>query len=187
MFGKEYVTLSGFEEARLQLTKQLDDLRSTISMMEHRILTMEKELTALKAENVVPQDVEASTEVSENSAMVMAGHANSHPSASLQTFFLPAPTADGTFPNCSLTEQTGTSIYQMSTFDGEHGRFIMLSTPDAIATAMISVSQFVKPVCRIEGNTRVLPRSIETLEEGVVKKENNGWKLVRKAIVKFEA
>ena len=50
---------------------------------------------------------------------------------------------------------------------------------------MISVSQFVKPVCRIEGNTRRQPQHIETLEEGVAQLSGDVWKVVRKATVQF--
>lgn len=79
----------------------------------------------------------------------------------------------------------GKSIYRLHTDDGVNGRFVMLSSPDAIATAMISVSQFVKPVCRIEGNTHRQPQHIETLEEGVAQLSGDVWKVVRKATVQF--
>lgn len=101
------------------------------------------------------------------------------------TWFFSMPTAEGVFPESTPQEEVGKSIYQMRTEDGVNGHFVMLSTPDAIATAMISVSQFVKPVCRIEGNTHRQPQCIETLDEGVVKCDEGVWRVVAKATVRF--
>ena len=62
----------------------------------------------------------------------------------------------------------------------------MLQTPEALATANISVSQFIKPVCKIMGNSRIMPRRIDTVEEGKVMKDGAVWRLLRKAVVAFE-
>ena len=97
-----------------------------------------------------------------------------------------APTPDGVFLQASETEQIGKSIYQLTTTDGQNGTFILLDTPDAIATAMISVSQFVKPACKVSGNTALQPRHIITEEEGAATREGTGWKITRKAVVRFE-
>jgi len=90
------------------------------------------------------------------------------------------------FLQASETEQIGKSIYQLTTTDGQNGTFILLDTPDAIATAMISVSQFVKPACKVSGNTALQPRHIITEEEGAASREGTGWKITRKAVVRFE-
>ena len=109
-----------------------------------------------------------------------------HPSSTTQHLFLAAPTPDGVFLQASETEQIGKSIYQLTTTDGQNGTFILLDTPDAIATAMISVSQFVKPACKVSGNTALQPRHIITEEEGAASREGTGWKITRKAVVRFE-
>lgn len=101
------------------------------------------------------------------------------------TWFFSMPTPEGIFSGGTAQETVGKSIYQLHTDDGVNGRFVMLSSPDAIATAMISVSQFVKPVCRIEGNTHRQPQHIETLEEGVAQLVGDVWKVVKKATVQF--
>ena len=103
-----------------------------------------------------------------------------------EIFYLAAPNPDGTFSQASAVEQIGKSIYQLTTADGQNGTFILLDTPDAIATAMISVSQFVKPACKISGNTAIQPRHIITEEEGAASREGTGWKITRKAVVRFE-
>ena len=87
----------------------------------------------------------------------------------------------------SEEQQAGKSIYQLSTRDGRNGTFIMLSTPEAVATANISVSQFIKPVCKIMGNSRVMPRRIDTVEEGKATLDGGVWRMLRKAVVAFES
>ena len=109
-----------------------------------------------------------------------------HTPHSPEILYLAAPTPDGTFSQASAMEQIGKSIYQLTTTDGQNGTFILLDTPDAIATAMISVSQFVKPACKISGNTAIQPRHIITEEEGAASREGTGWKITRKAVVRFE-
>lgn len=113
-------------------------------------------------------------------------HSPLHESHSTEILYLAAPTPDGTFSQASAMEQIGKSIYQLTTTDGQNGTFILLDTPDAIATAMISVSQFVKPACKISGNTAIQPRHIITEEEGAASREGTGWKITRKAVVRFE-
>lgn len=101
------------------------------------------------------------------------------------TWFFSTPSPDGVFSGGTTQETVGKSIYRLHTDDGVNGRFVMLSSPDAIATAMISVSQFVKPVCRIEGNTHRQPQHINTLDEGVAQLTEDVWKVVKKATVRF--
>ena len=113
-------------------------------------------------------------------------HSTLHESHSSEILYLAAPSPDGTFSQASAMEQIGKSIYQLTTTDGQNGTFILLDTPDAIATAMISVSQFVKPACKISGNTAIQPRHIITEEEGAASREGIGWKITRKAVVRFE-
>ncbi|MBQ9636681.1 MAG: hypothetical protein IJV36_02135 [Prevotella sp.] len=107
-------------------------------------------------------------------------------STPVRTLYLPAPTQDGLFLQTSEHEQIGKSIYQLTTSDGQNGTFLLLDTPDAIATAMISVSTFIKPVCKVNGPTAQYPRHIITEEEGTVSREGAGWRVTRKAVVRFE-
>jgi hypothetical protein len=87
---------------------------------------------------------------------------------------------------CRQLVKIGKSIYQMTVNDDETGTFVLINTPDAIATAMISVSQLIKPVCKVIGNIPSNPHSIITQEEGVVSKDGEVWKVTRKAVVKIE-
>ena len=50
---------------------------------------------------------------------------------------------------------------------------------------MISISQIVKTVCRVE-NYKNSPREITNVSEGQVVREGNTWRVVEKATVRFE-
>ena len=73
----------------------------------------------------------------------------------------------------------------MTTVDGNNGTFIFYDNRDALATAMISISQIVKTVCRVENNKNA-PRNIVNVKEGQVVREGNSWRVVEKATVRFE-
>ena len=183
MFGKQNVEE---EEAREQLTSLLED---RIRALQKRIASLEKRVEALEKQETKEEKPE---EVSESSSESL-GLSDFGLSAAVisatdtpQKWYLAAPTADGTFPSVSSQEQIGKSIYLLTTSDNMNGTFSILDTSDAIATASISISQFVKPVCKVNGNASAFPRHIITDEEGALTKENGIWKVTRKAIVHFE-
>lgn len=101
-------------------------------------------------------------------------------------WYLPAPTPDGFFDSPSEVKQVGKSIYVLHTTDGQSGHFALLDDADAIATAMISISQFIKPACRIEGNAHSRPKRVRTVEEGLARLEDGGWRVVNKARLVFD-
>ncbi len=193
MFGnKDGLTPEQLEETLAPLLERLDKLETSVKKQAQQMAELELQLKQRQPANTVSDadsvDGEASA-VSFEETMGLS-EPTVEPLASTplsaQTLFLPAPTPDGLFLESSEKEQVGKSIYQLRTEDGMNGQFIMLNTPDAIATAMISISQFVKPACRIEGNTHQQPRAINTLEEGMAQNDGGVWKVVRKAIVVFE-
>jgi len=178
-----------------ELFQRLEHLERKCHRMEARIAEMEAQMAEKQA---IPEQ-ETTVEVEENTSpdpSPITQHPSPnihhpspnihHPSPPTQHLFLAAPTPDGVFLQASETEQIGKSIYQLTTTDGQNGTFILLDTPDAIATAMISVSQFVKPACKVSGNTALQPRHIITEEEGAASREGTGWKITRKAVVRFE-
>ena len=185
-----------------ELFQRLEHLERKCHRMEARIAELEAQMAEKQA---IPEQ-ETTVEVEENAVGIgentspepspITHHSppithhpsptTHHPSPTTQHLFLAAPTPDGVFLQASETEQIGKSIYQLTTTDGQNGTFILLDTPDAIATAMISVSQFVKPACKVSGNTALQPRHIITEEEGAASREGTGWKITRKAVVRFE-
>ncbi len=186
-----------------ELFQRLEHLERKCRRMEARIAELEEKNADSELKNM---DLEAKNVDSERNfdsetttvesvgihieetphSSLLTPHSTLHESHSTEIIYLAAPTPDGTFSQASAMEQIGKSIYQLTTTDGQNGTFILLDTPDAIATAMISVSQFVKPACKISGNTAIQPRHIITEEEGAASREGTGWKITRKAVVRFE-
>lgn len=101
------------------------------------------------------------------------------------TQYLPPPSPDGVFHETFPQPRVGKTVYQMTTVDGNNGTFIFYDNRDALATAMISISQIVKTVCRVENNKNA-PRNIVNVKEGQVVREGNSWRVVEKATVRFE-
>ncbi len=185
MFGnnKDYISQAQLDELLQPLVERIDQLETSAKKQAELIAVLERQLKDLHKKNEEPRQAEQA-HVGIASTVAVQPSALQTPVS--ETLFLSAPTADATFTEQSSTEQVGKSIYQLRTEDGVNGHFVMLSTPDAIATAMISVSQFVKPVCRIEGNIHRLPQHIETLEEGIVQRDGTVWRVVQKATILFE-
>ena len=101
------------------------------------------------------------------------------------TQYLPPPSPDGVFHETFSQPRVGKTVYQMTTVDGNNGTFIFYDNRDALATVMISISQIVKTVCRVENNKNA-PRNIVNVKEGQVVREGNSWRVVEKATVRFE-
>lgn len=149
-------------------------LLDRIEQLEARVAALEQRLAANVVVDAPVNDGETAPTVRQPAA--------SAPSA----IFLSAPTPDGTFPDYSETEQIGKTIYRLTTDNGTDGHFAMLDSADALATATISVSQFVKPVCRIKGNTHVMPTRVITEQPGTAHLESGAWAVTEKAILRFE-
>lgn len=177
--------LEPYEERIAKLEKHLVALRDQVKQLTAALQQMQEQQehkSTTERDTADSLEPQTGVELQREQSHQMA---TSSPSAS-RVCYLPAPNSDGCFNSASPTEQIGKSIYQLSTTDGVNGTFIMLNSPDAIATAMISVSQFVKPVCKVVGNASVYPRSIETVDEGSAVFENGIWRVVNKAVVKFD-
>lgn len=201
LFGnnsKNWVTLEEVSKVLSPLFERIEiletytqDLEERVDKLKQRIDEWQEEAKKTDSSAAAAEDdygpVPVGITIQDIDTDAAIGHPTQRSSQfSAQTIYLPAPTPEGNFVESSDTEQVGKSIYQLRTEDGTNGQFIMLNTPDAIATAMISISQFVKPVCRIEGNVHQVPHQIDTLEEGVAQRDGTVWKVTRKARVLFQ-
>ena len=101
-------------------------------------------------------------------------------------YYLSAPTPEGIFTEFYEEERVGSSVYLLTTDDGINGTFRMLNTPDALATLAISISQFVKPVCKIIGAVTIQPRHVAVHMPGSAVFEDGVWRTTVKAQVQFE-
>jgi len=165
-----------------------------IASLEKRIFRLEERVQELedKLENAASVEAETSTdapavEVSfddASSVPVVITNLDPEPPKSRQ-IYLAAPNPDGTFSAFSSEVQIGKSIYLLTTSDGVHGTFIMIDSSDAVATACISVSQMVKPACKVIGNPSMASRSVITDEEGTAEFQNGSWRVTQKAVVRF--
>lgn len=198
MFGKnnrETISPEQLDELLNPIMERIDKLETASKQQVCQIAALEQQLRVVQqytkgigdtgAQSPHTHTAKDSTVEIGETIQIPVDH-ESGLSSDTTTWYLAAPSPDGVFTDGSQSEQVGKSIYQLQTRDGINGQFVMLDTPDAIATAMISVSQFVKPVCKIEGNTHRLPRQIKTIEEGIAQKDGNVWRVVRKAKVAFQ-
>lgn len=198
MFGnKDYITDSQLAEELEPILKRLDDFDKICEAMLKRVEKLEAAVDALlqgEAGGVADVgDGGASAPVKEPDG-VGAGSSGDLPVAgdggggsdAGGVLFLPAPSPEGFFAEATSEEQIGKSIYELRQEGGGRGSFALLSSPDAMATAMISVSSFVKPVCRIQGNTHRMPDSIVTLSRGEARLRGGVWVVTSKAVVEFK-
>lgn len=163
------------------LAGEIAVLKRKMEKMEARMADMD-ELVAKLSE----QDTIASTKESLQVADSASDPASVAISPATQRFYLAAPTPDGCFVDMSTVEQTGKSLYVLTVKDGMTGMYSMIANDEAMATAMISISQFVKYACKVIGDTHKPPRRIVTVEEGCVTREGDMWRITRKAVVRFE-
>jgi hypothetical protein len=193
MFNKGSEQEEGPDHVTSLLEDRVRTLAKRVEVLEKRIEALEKKDSVKeeqKEEEIPPTTINMET-VNEPTTIRVDEFVQSSPTphssiSSTKTLYLAAPSVDGSFPSVSSREQIGKSIYQLTTDDNRNGTFVILDTNDAIATAMISVSQFIKPVCKVKGSTAQYPRHIITEEEGTASMEGGVWKVVRKAIVRFE-
>lgn len=174
--------LEPYEDRIQELERHLIQLNKRVESLEQQIEALSSHPIEISTDKEMKETVAVQTSIvnSASTDIQTEGKAPQH-----RILFMTAPNDEGVFTGSSETEQVGKSIYQLSTTDGVHGTFIMLDTPDAIATAMISVSQFVKTACKVQGNLSPYPQQIQTLEEGTAVLENDSWRITNKAIVKF--
>lgn len=100
--------------------------------------------------------------------------------------YLDAPLQDGSFSTFSSEEHVGKSLYVLETQDSKTGTFRVLESNDALATLLISTSQFVKPVCKLVDSKVRMPQRIVTVEEGQAIFVDGVWKTTQKAVVRLE-
>ena len=168
--------------------RQIAALEARVKQLEKKVALLSNKLSRL-AETIEEHASKAEITTQEKSGDEIQNDKPDiagRPIASSFYLYLAAPDADGFFSGHDNSETVGKSLYRLVTKDGMSGCFEMLDSADAVATALISVSQFVKPACRIVGSLPPMPRKIITLEQGSAKKEGETWRVVTKAVVSFE-
>ena len=97
--------------------------------------------------------------------------------------FFPIP-VDGYFYDGTMEIETGKSLYMLKTLDGTNGTFQILNTSDNINEALVSLSEMVKPACKIL-NTVTSPVEILAEKPGIAVREGDRWYIKEKALVRL--
>ena len=164
----EYVTVEKYEKDTKALRKRIESLEDSLAerkASENKIAALSGAVNDQNLSERVKQEV-----IEEERP---------------KTLYLSPPSPDGVFHESFSQPRVGSTVYQMTTSDDNHGTFIFYENRDALATAMISISQIVKTVCRVENN-KSNPQDITNVSEGKVVKEGNSWRVVEKATVRFK-
>lgn len=169
------------------LRKQLGEHQAALASLKEDVKALNVRMNQGGANGgipVTPKEDQEDAECSLDANAVPQAQCAHEPGGPL-CLYLPAPNPDGFFASYSTVKQVGKSIYKLMLTDADNGRFEVLDDEDAMATATISISQFVKPVCRIEGDVRLRPRTLVTIEPGMVSREGKGWRVVKKAKIEL--
>lgn len=186
-----YVSLAWIVKKLLGKKNNDKDLPEYVTVEKY-----EKDIKALKKRIESLEDSLAERKASENKIAALSGAVNDQNLSERvkqevieeerpKTLYLSPPSPDGVFHESFSQPRVGSTVYQMTTSDDNHGTFIFYENRDALATAMISISQIVKTVCRVENN-KSNPQDITNVSEGKVVKEGNSWRVVEKATVRFK-
>lgn len=168
----EYVTVEKYETDVKALKKRIASLEVSLA---------EKEEASVNKIAALSSAADSGNGQASDSEVRQTVFEETHP----KTLFLSPPSPDGVFHESFSQPRVGSTVYQMTTVDDNHGTFIFYENRDALATAMISISQIVKTVCRVENNKNN-PQDITNVSEGKVVREGNAWKVVEKATVRFK-
>ena len=167
----------------------IQSLEQRIAQLEAQIAQLESKIAEAKANaNANSQLSPFNSQLSTDSTLPTTLHSplNTLHSTRPRQYYLSAPTPEGIFTEFYEEERVGSSVYLLTTDDGINGTFRMLNTPDALATLAISISQFVKPVCKIIGAVTIQPRHVAVHMPGSAVFEDGVWRTTVKAQVQFE-
>lgn len=177
-----------------ELLEQIADLQAKMKTLSDetkalkgKVGQLENDITALKTE---AQKQPNSGEMMRQNTGLNSGIASntefSVQSTGKQFIYFSAPTPSGYFSQPTNTPNEK-SIYQLEIgADGRSGEYEFINTPDSIATATISVSQFIKPACKIETQCPGLPKNVTTLVKGRAIKDGDDWKVSEKATIRLD-
>ena len=160
------------DEIRI-LSKRIKKLETEVEMLKNLIQQEHLNETSVseeQQENPTKQDVEDTPKRMEQT-----------------TIYLSAPTPEGVFNDFAEEIQIGKSIYVLITDNNKSGSFSVIESKDAIATAIISTTQFLKPACKIVSSTNGIPNHIVTLEKGIATFDGEKWKVEQKAVIRLDS
>lgn len=174
------------EEENNSLSFTTEELVERIEALETKVASLETLLAdyeELKSTIAQLQKTQEKPEISASNK----GHTIAKVPQRVSKLYLDAPLQDGSFSTFSSEEHVGKSLYVLEeTQDSKTGTFRVLESNDALATLLISTSQFVKPVCKLVDSKIRMPQRIVTVEEGQAIFVDGVWKTTQKAVVRLE-
>lgn len=159
------------------LQQQVIDLKALVDCQAQLLQETHDKMVLLRTSDAPNPVVDALVQAAQQ------GDENAAVSLQPESLYLGAPNAEGIFREVSATLEPGKSLYQLET----DGQFVMIDSPEAIATALISVSQMVKPACKIEGRVSATAKKVTTLQPGKADKTPDGhYAVTQKCVVRFQ-
>ena len=199
--NEELVTMEQYRAERVRLMERikaveiemenLKSLKHDAPAEKHPIVTaspIEEVETQPQPVVVTPKPQEAEPQSlfpetsAETTAVVEEQPAVVRPKFSAVMFY-PVP-VDGMFVNGTSDIGVGKSLYMLKTNDDQNATFQILNTPEAIAMALVSMSETVKPACKVL-NTVAAPVEILAEKLGTAEREGDGWRIINKAVVRL--
>lgn len=199
--NEELVTMEQYRAERVRLMERikaveiemenLKSLKHDAPAEKHPIVTaspIEEVETQPQPVVVTPKPQEAEPQSlfpetsAETTAVVEEQPAVVRPKFSAVMFY-PVP-VDGMFVNGTSDIEVGKSLYMLKTNDDQNATFQILNTPEAIAMALVSMSETVKPACKVL-NTVAAPVEILAEKLGTAEREGDGWRIINKAVVRL--
>ena len=199
--NEELVTMEQYRAERVRLMERikaveiemenLKSLKHDAPAEKHPIVTaspIEEVETQPQPVVVTPKPQEAEPQSlfpetsAETTAVVEEQPAVVRPKFSAVMFY-PVP-VDGMFVNGTSDIEVGKSLYMLKTNDDQNATFQILHTPEAIAMALVSMSETVKPACKVL-NTVAAPVEILAEKLGTAEREGDGWRIINKAVVRL--
>ena len=199
--NEELVTMEQYRAERVRLMERikaveiemenLKSLKHDAPAEKHPIVTaspIEEVETQPQPVVVTPKPQEAEPQSlfpetsAETTAVVEEQPAVVRPKFSAVMFY-PVP-VDGMFVNGTSDIEVGKSLYMLKTNDDQNATFQILNTPEAIAMALVSMSETVKPACKVL-NTVAAPGEILAEKLGTAEREGDGWRIINKAVVRL--
>ena len=173
------------EEENNSLGFTTEELVERIEALETKVASLEALLADYEELKVTITQLQKAQEKTANSAL-NSEHTIAKAPQKVGKLYLEAPLQDGSFSTFSKEEHVGKSLYVLETQDSKTGTFRVLESNDALATLLISTSQFVKPVCKLVDSKVRMPQRIVTVEEGQAIFVDGVWKTTQKAVVRLE-
>ena len=161
------------EEENNSLSFTTEELVERIEALETKVASLEAlfaDYEELKSTIAQLQKTQEKPEISASNKE----HTIAKAPQRVSKLYLDAPLQDGSFSTFSSEEHVGKSLYVLETQN------------DALATLLISTSQFVKPVCKLVDSKVRMPQRIVTVEEGQAIFVDGVWKTTQKAVVRLE-